>query len=268
MNNPAFDTAAPPLTAQQRAILRLLYEFRQLDTPTIHQAIAPHVTERALRRTLMRLETRRFIICHRQPATVTIYGLTLGGAQAIGQKLLHQHYRMPSREAFVYRTLEARIATQAERRGFVVYRGTPASPLSAVRALQNETRQVVVKHWRAREKAAIAVADAAGEFVAQRQTQLNANINPIPLVFREWYIHRPTVTGRILLVARKESSQDYWKARIADLCEVGKLLRVVCIFGQPPPADLRAALERVSFQVMEIAQFGPFLDAMGGREAV
>ena len=166
---------------------------------------------------------------------MTIYSLTRAGAQAIGQTLVHQHYRMPSREAFVYRTREARIATQAEQRGFVVYRGTPASPLSAVRALQHETRQVVVKHWRAREKAAIAAAKDRGEFVAQRQTQFDANVNPVPLVFREWYIHRPNLTGRILLVARKEGSRNYWQARIADMAEVGKLLRVVCIFAATTP---------------------------------
>ena len=251
---------AVPLTPQQRAILQLLYEYCYLDTPTLHAVIAPRVTERALRRSLCRLEARTLIVCHRHPATSTIYGLTVAGARAIGQSLSRQHYRMPGRAVFVYRTTEARIAAHAQRQGFVVYRGTPASPLSTVRALQNQTRAVVVQHWRAREKAAIALAEAAGERVGPRKTQLAANVHPVPHVFREWYIHRPGMTGRIVLVARKEESHDYWHARIADMAEVGALLPVVCIFVHQPPADLRSDLERAGFEVILL----PHIDTVFG----
>ena len=252
-----------PLTPQQAAILRLLYEYGHLDTHTIHQTIAPDVTERAVRLALNRLEKRELLMCYRHAATQTIYRVTAIGCQAIGQKIQRRHYRMPSRETFTYRVVEARLANHAKRLGFVVYRGTSASPLSAVKALQNETRQIVVKHWRAREKAAIAVAEAAGQWVAPRRTNLDAGFNPIPLVFREWYIHRPSVTGFIALVARREASQDYWKARIADMREVGTLLPVVCVFADSPPADLRADLQRVGFQVVEIERIGTFFESFG-----
>ena len=42
------------------------------------------------------------------------------------------------------------------------------------------------------------------------------------------------------------------------MAELGKLLPVVCVFAQPPPADLRAALERAGFQVIAFAHFSTF----------
>ena len=250
------------LTDQDTAILRLLYQYRQLPTTAIRQAVAASAPVRSFRRELERLEGCGYVAAYRERGGENLWRLTAPGGRAIGREVHRAHYRLANHAVQVYRQREAALVTTAQNHGFIVYRGTPASPLSAVRALQNETRQVVVKHWKAREKADIATAEAAGAFVAQRKTQLAANVNPVPLIFREWYFHRPNVTGFIGLVARRDSP-DYWKKRLGDMTDVGKLLPVVCLFGQMPPADLHAALNRAGFQIVRVADFAAFLDTFG-----
>ena len=250
------------LNTRQDAVLRLLYEYKHLDTAAIHAALEPETSYNAFDLSLTRMEHAGLILRQRNPPQPTINGISSKGAEAIGLEAKSQHYRLPSPATLEARQIRLRIETEAKRRGYIVYPQTPASPLSKVQALQSANRQIVVKHWKAREKAHIEYAEAHGEFVAPRWTQYNAGVNPVPLVFRECYMHQPGVTGFVVVYAGMKTDRRFWTARAEQLGRMSKILPVLCVFVRRPPADLLQQLKGVGFKVTLLENFSKALDEM------
>ena len=244
-------SAAPPrpkydLTEAQRRTLELLYNYRKLDAQTIKEQIAPGSSRQYWSKFLVELETLGLIKQERQPGAASIVNLLKAGANELGRDMRGSGYKDISLSTRKLYRMQLRLEALAKKLNLVLYRELPNSPGDkTMLPYDNPARQVVREHYRILERRSINNLVAVKEYIdPMRIRDLEADVLPIPLYFRDYYIHAPGQTGAILILTRPGANSKFWAAKYKDFKALAgrRHLPIIAVFNSAPPEKLKNLL--------------------------